>query len=294
MIDYQTTLGYSTLLDQLSKNALAELDRLLAGLGDMDPAVKVEALMDMMPELGNMYGSASSVVSAEFFDELMQMQEVKKPISPESFVEMPPSYWHSLVGWGTTEGVIDWSKLAGGLTRRLTEMSADTMVGNAEMQSGLSAQRVPRVGCCAFCSMLASRGAVYSPGTAGKVVGRGKPVESNYRADGTRKRGGAANGIQPRGSRRMGEKYHDNCRCRVVTVTKNNSVQLSKEADRHFELYKDAYDKVWSGLELNVVQSRVDGRLHNEYEWIDAGGDHRTAKQRTNDILKYMRHKLGA
>lgn len=284
MIDYQTTLGYATLLDQLSKNALAELDRLLAGLADMDPAVKVEALMDLLPELGNMYGSASSIVSAEFFDELMQIQEVRKPIAPESFVEMPPSYWHSLVGWGTSEGVIDWSKLSGGLTRRLSEISADTMIGNAELQGNLSAQRVPRVGCCAFCSMLASRGAVYSAESAGKVVGRGKPVGSHR----------AAKGIQPRGSRRIGEDYHDNCRCRVVTVTKNNSVQLSKEADKHFELYKEAYDKVSSGLELNVIQSRVDGKLHNEYEWVDASGGNRTAKQRTNDIVKFMRHKLGA
>lgn len=283
MIGYATTLGYASLLDQLSVHALADLNALIGSVSDQSKAVQVEALMDTMPELGNMYGSASSEVSAQFFDELMQAQEVKRPISPESFVEMPPSYWQSLVGWGTSNGSLDWPMLAGGLTRRLTEMSADTMVGNAEMQGGLSAQRVPRVGCCAWCSMLASRGAVYTPGSAVKVVGRGTPVEQHR----------LAKGIRPRGARRAGQEYHDHCRCRVVTVTKTNSVQLSKEADKHFSLYEEARDKVNAGLELNVIQSRVGGTLKNEYEWINADGDARSAKDKTNEIVKYMRGKLG-
>lgn len=284
MIEYSTTLGYASLLDQLSVNALADLNSLVGSVSDESNAVQVEALMDTMPELGNMYGSASSEVSAQFFDELMQAQEVKKPISPESFVEMPPSYWQSLVGWGNSDGGLDWPKLAGGLTRRLTTMSSDTMIGNAELQGGLSAQRVPRVGCCAFCSMLASRGADYTAGTAGKVGGRGKPVGSHKQAK----------GIRPRGSQRMGEDFHDNCRCRVVTVTKNNSVQLSKEADKHFGLYEEARDKVNAGLELNVIQSRVGGSRKNEYEWINSSGESRSAKDKTNEIVNFMRHKLGA
>lgn len=284
MIKYATTLGYATLLDQLSVYALADLNALMGSVSGQSKAVQVEALMDTLPELGNMYGSASSEVSAQFFDELMQAQEVKRPISPESFTEMPPSYWQSLVGWGNSNGSLDWPMLAGGLTRRLTEMAADTMVGNAEMQGGLSAQRVPRVGCCAFCSMLASRGAVYSADSAGSVVGRGSPIGKHK----------LSGGIRPRGAQRSGEQFHDNCRCRVVTVTRNNSVQLSKEADKHFDLYAEAREKVNAGLELNVITSRVDGRLKNEYEWINAAGDSRSAKDKTNDIVKFMRNQLGA
>lgn len=287
MIDQSTTLGYASLLDQLSKHSLAELHRLIGGVSDLPRATQVEALMDMMPELGNKYGIASSEVSAQFFDELNQLQEVKKPIAPETLREMPPSYWQSLAGWGTAEGGIDWTKMAGGLTRRLSEMAADTMVGNAELQGGLSAQRVPRIGCCAFCSMLASRGAVYSPGSSAKVVGRGKPVPEK------RSRGGVAKGIRPRGSQRIGDDFHDYCRCRVVTVTKNNSVQLSKEADKHFGLYEEARDRVNSGLELNVIQSRVGGKLKNKYEWIDAEGETRSANDKTNEIVKFMRNKIG-
>ena len=283
MIDYATTLGYASILDQLSKHSLAELNALVGGVSDLPKATQVEALMDMMPELGNRYGIASSEVSAQFFDELNQLQEVKKPIDPESFVDMPPSYWQSLVGWGSAEGGLDWGKLSGGLTRRLSEMAADTMVGNAEMQGGLSAQRVPRIGCCAFCSMLASRGAAYTSSSAGKVGGRGVPVERHKHAK----------GIRPRGSQRIGDDFHDNCRCRVVTVTKNNHAQLSKEADRHFELYEEARDKIASGLEFNVITSMVDGKRHNEYEWIDAKGDSTTAKSRTNEIVQFMRNKLG-
>ncbi|MBB4935658.1 hypothetical protein F4561_006567 [Lipingzhangella halophila] len=46
---------------------------------------------------------------------------------------------------------------------------------------------------CAFCSMLASRGAVYSKASATTVVGRGRGA--------------------PRGDRQIGESYHDNCDC---------------------------------------------------------------------------------
>lgn len=282
MIDYATTLGYSTLLDQLSVHALADLNALIGSVSDQSKAVQVEALMDTLPELGNMYGSASSEVSAQFFDELMQAQEVKRPISPESFVEMPPSYWQSLVGWGTSNGSLDWPMLAGGLTRRLTEMSADTMVGNAEMQGGLSAQRVARPGCCAFCAMLASRGADYTTATAGKVGGRGVPVEQNKRAK----------GIRSRGSQRIGDDFHDYCRCRVVTVTKNNYAQLTKEADKYVGLYVKARNKIDGGLERSVTTSIVGGRRKNKYEYIDAEGESTTAKSRTNDVINYMRREM--
>lgn len=284
MIPLTVTRGYATLLDRLSKHSLAELDRVLGAMTDFSDAEKYEALMDVMPNLGDKYGIASSEVSAQFFEELNQIQEVKRPITPESFVDVPPSYWQSLVGWGSPNGQPNWGMLAGGLTRRLTTIAADTMVGNAEIQGGLSAQRVPRAGCCAFCAMLASRGAVYSADSAGKVGGRGKPIGSHK----------YAGGIRPRGAQRLGEDFHDNCRCRVVTVTKNNYAQLEKEADKHFRLYEEARDKVNAGLELNVITSRTGGRLKNEYEWIDASGESRSAKSKTNEIVKFMRNELGA
>ncbi len=56
-------------------------------------------------------------------------------------------------------------------------------------------RRIAQAGACDFCSMLAGRGHVYrSEASAGSVVGR---------------RG------RPRGTRRVGQSYHDGCRCHL-------------------------------------------------------------------------------
>lgn len=58
-------------------------------------------------------------------------------------------------------------------------------------------RRVTAAGACKFCEMLAGRGAVYTKASATAVVGRAG---------------------QARGARKLGEPYHDSCRCSVEPV----------------------------------------------------------------------------
>ena len=297
MIPYSATLGYSTLLDRLSTAAVVDLERVLREVDGLPLEVQREALMDLLPELGDQYANASSLVSAQFFAELQDMQDIRNPIAPETLDGVPRSQWHALAGWSTSGSVFErggaalmFSLMSGGLTKALAEAAADTMIGNAELQGGLSAQRVPRPGSCAFCGMLASRGAVYTAETGGKVVGRGVPVGQG-KGRGSKGRG---RGIKPRGSRRVGEDFHDHCRCRVVVLTDKNEAELQATADKYYDAYADAYKATGKNVERNVITYMTDdGSRHNLYEWVDEEGDVLSDKQRRNRIVAEMRQSLG-
>lgn len=298
MIPYSATQGYATLLDRLSAAAVVDLDTLMRGVADEPLEVQREALMDMLPLLGDEYAGASSMVSAQFFSELQDMQGIRNPIEPEVLTGVDRARWHALAGWGASGSVFErggamlmYSLISGGLTKTLAEMAADTMIGNAEIQGGnLSAQRVPRPGSCAWCGMLASRGAVYTAETAGKVVGRGVPVGQG-RGRGTK---GKGRGIKPRGSRRMGEDFHDHCRCRVVILTDKNEAELQATADKYYDSYADAYKATGKNVERNVITYMdTNGDRHNLYEWVDEEGDILSDKQRRSRIVAHMREDLG-
>lgn len=299
MIPLSATLGYSMLLERLSGAALVELDRVMASVALESPAVQREALMDLLPLLGDQYVGASSLVSAEFFTELQAMNEIRKPVAAEVLDGVDTGRWHSLTRWGTQPSIFEqggaalvYSMLAGGLTKILTEASADTMIGNAENQGGMRSQRVPRPGCCAFCAMLASRFAGYTSQKSAKfVVGRGIPVGQG-RGKGSK---GQGRGIKARGSRALGEKFHDYCRCRIVVVTEKNEVQLQAGADKYYESYKDAAYEVVNGQKLVSDDVKLsDGSTKSKYRWVrTADGVTRSSKETTGDILAAMRLDLG-
>lgn len=291
VIPHSATLGYSTLLDSLRTQALVDLDSLMVSTAGESLDVQREALMDVLPVLGDQYVGATSLVSAEFFTELQAMNEIKKPIAAEVMDGVGAARWRSLAGWGTKAATFEqgaqalmYSLLSGGFTKILTESAADTMVGNAEFQGGMRAQRVPSVGCCAFCGLLASRGAAYSSSSGAGVVGRGKPLGSHR----------LARGIRPRGAQAIGEDFHDHCRCTIVTVTAGNEVELQETADKYYDSYRGAADKINDGLTLSHTESmQSDGTRNRSYEWVNAAGDARSSKETTADILAAMRLDLG-
>lgn len=86
-------------------------------------------------------------------------------------------------------------------------------------RSAVGYARVASGSACAFCAMLASRGAVYlSRDAAGSVVGR----------DG-----------RPRGTRSLGSDYHDGCGCSVEPVYDRNAAP-PPGAERYDELWQEA------------------------------------------------------
>lgn len=292
MIPYSVVQGYSILRARISDSALQDLRSLLGSVQGEPLKVQREALHDLLPLLGDEYLGATSMVAAAFFDELMEFQEVARPVAADTLLLEDPNRWRSLVDWGADDYVYDvlgdnavYSRIAGGLTKTLTEAAADTMIGNAEIQRDdyYSAQRVPKPGCCAFCSMIASRGAVYTERSASGVVGRGKPIGSHR----------LAKGIRPRGSRKLGEKFHDYCRCEVVILTKGNQAELAAIEEQHLAAYRDASKNADEGRSLQWRETRAkDGSLKKKHYWVKDGKQH-TAADKTSDILAAMRADLG-
>ena len=284
--------SYSALRKVISDAAMDDLDALMVSVLSESPRVQREALRDILPELGDRYVGVTSMVAAEFFDELMSIQEVAKPVRADTLLLEDPNRWRSLVDWSADDYVFErlgadavYSRLAGGLTKSLTEAAADTMIGNAEQQldNFYSAQRVPQPGACTFCSMIASRGAVYTERSATGVVGRGKPIGSHR----------LAKGIRPRGSRKLGEKFHDYCRCEVVILTQDNQAELLAIQEQHLAAYTNAARNADEGRSLAWRETTLkDGTTKRKHYWVKDGKTH-TSKDKTSDILAAMRSELG-
>lgn len=301
IIQAGVTAEYRNLLDPIYADADAGLRSVLAETAGSSLGDREAALHDVLPLLGGASSDAVSTISAAFFDSLMEIQEVRRPVASDILAPADPKVWHALIGWAFSDSkgvsvlerggeALLYSLLSGGLTRSLARAGADTMIGNAGIQSELMrSQRVPQAGCCSFCAMLASRFAGYSSqASAGKVVGRGQPVESNFRADGSRRSGGQARGLRPRGLRQIGEDYHDNCRCSIVIVTEGNYTELQNKAEDYYEAYREASDKVNDGLTLRTTDISTPDRLKNKYEWVKSDGTVTTPKSRTNEIVRAM------
>lgn len=291
MISHDTVRGYSTLLARVRSAGLADLDRLAASLVGLSGSEVYEGLMELLPDLGQKYEGAASKVTAEFFSELQDMQGVKKPVSPVELDPVPRKSWQALAGFsvsgqtlaGQSANQMFFGLLSGGFTRRVTEAASDTMAENAAAQGGMRYQRVPAAGCCAFCAMLASRGGAYrSKGAAAGVVGRGQSVEY-------RKRGGLKE-TRPRGSRALGQPFHDNCRCSAVAVADGNTVDLGKQAEKYFYAYAEAREKVLNNvrMEKDVWMDR-DGARHTQSYRVDENEDRISSKEVTNRMTALMR-----
>lgn len=298
IIQPSVTYEYRNLIDQVQGDADAKLTAILSEVQRLPAGQQQEALHDLLPALGERSGDAVSQVSAVFFDRLMELQGARRPVGADILPPYDTKVWHALVGWAFAPdkaglSVLErggtallYSLLSGGLSRILSEVGADTMIGNAEIQSEVgSAQRVPQPGCCNWCGMLASRFGEYkSSKSAGVVVGRGVPVGEG-KGRGSYGRG---RGIKTRGARSLGESYHDHCRCSIVILTKGNYAQLQSQADKYYEAYREAADKVNDGLTLRATDVSSSERLKNKYEWVKADGSVTTPKSRTNEIVRAM------
>lgn len=298
MIPLAMVQGYDLTLDRLSAAALADLRALLASLEDVSPERTKAVLLQAFPEIFNPYAAASSAISASFYEEVRDLAGVGGSFAAETLDSVDTERWNALVGAGTQPRMLEqgaanlmFQFMAGGLTSILSTMAADTIVGNAQndpVKTGF--QRIPKPGCCGFCGMLASRGAAYSSKEAAEgVVGRGIPVGKGQ-GRGSKGRG---RGIRPRGSREIGQSFHDHCKCRAVPVHEGNSVQMQADADKYFDAYAAARNKINEGLVLETETFKAsDGSLRNTYKWVGSDGKQVTSTDKTKMIATAIRHDL--
>jgi hypothetical protein len=291
--------GHRQLLDQISTAAINDSYAIWQNIGDIaDPGAKA-VLAQALEEAIGPYWEASSMVGAEWYEQSRRLSlDDSAPVLYADTAEAPDSSrWWSLAGAAINTELDEktagtgLSLLAGGVQKTTYNGSRETVATNAFRDTTVTGyQRVPQSGCCAFCAMLASRGAVYSSeSAAGTVVGRGVPVEQTKG-----KRGGQGKGVRPRGTRDLGEDFHDYCRCVGKAVHRGDTQELVPEASKWMDTYRDAYSKVNAGLVLKTTTHKApDGSLKNTYRWEKTDdGSTVSPKRRTSMILTHMRQEL--
>lgn len=129
------------------------------------------------------------------------------------------------------------ARLSGAVQRYVTTAARDTVTSNAERE-GVRWMRDAQPDACAFCRMLATRGTIgsdegyLSEESAKFVVGR---------------RG------RERGSRKIGELYHDVCRCEPVAVRAGGSYDPPEHLIGWQEQYEKAVVAVGNSADTKAI-----------------------------------------
>lgn len=154
-------------LDLLTELALKDLDQIWAQFTSADAAR--DGLMDVLPELLDVYGSAAATLGADWYDEVREMMQV-----PGRFVAVPAeqpkdrSWIDVLARWAVGplfQKEPDWpaakSLVDGGLEKAVQDLDRHTITeAVVEDKEAVGWKRVGH-GSCAFCQMLIGRGLVY-------------------------------------------------------------------------------------------------------------------------------------
>lgn len=209
-------------------------------------------ILDTYPELAAQYATVAAEMSAVWYEEAApELRYVAVPaVLPALEVYRESAAWALGSGDGLEDPRSALSKLSGTLQRAVWNADRETMVQNAESEGGARWVREAGPRACPFCKMLSTRatasGTYYSSKDAAvKVVGRGKEMSESdrrARARGETRDSGRfrAGGTRTRGTRKLGESYHDNCDCRVVAVRPGREYDPPEHVLRFEEEYKEA------------------------------------------------------
>lgn len=236
--------------DDLTTIALGEVNDLLAFLGDAPPVTVRNSLIQLLPEVVGPYLTASGDLAATWYEDL-RAASVGGSYYATSSGAVNQARIDSLVRFGVkplfgqSESTV--LSLIGGGVQRLIAGAGRTTIENNAMRDRVRVgfARIPRPGCCAFCSLLAGRGAVYSSeAAAGGVQGRGVSAEST-----AGKRGGQGKGVKARGSRAIGSNsFHDFCRCVTAPVFTGDTFHKAVVAE-----HEAKYPGIGSGTTKSVL-----------------------------------------
>lgn len=211
----------------LTTLAQAELVATWQTADPTNPDEIAEASHDVLPTIIAAYALAGTTLAADFYEDLREAADAAGSFVAQVVDGPDRGRVDALLGWGLAplfrrdvaeslmlaeeygvkvepadlapdfDGAL--SRLSGGLQRIIANADRDTIEGNAALDPVRpKVARYASANACAFCRMLATRGAVYAS------------EESALRITGRRGR--------TRGSRPLGSKYHDFCRCVPVLV----------------------------------------------------------------------------
>ncbi|MGY2019391.1 VG15 protein [Nocardia gipuzkoensis] len=145
----------------LAESDIRELWRLVQESGP-------DALYELLPDVVDTYGSAAQSLAADYYDNLRETEGVPGRFAP--IVEPPVTTGTSaLIGWATAEATSPETfqeLVLGGVQRRIVNQSRDVVTRTAIADPRARGWMRIGSGKCDFCTMLISRGAVYTERTA--------------------------------------------------------------------------------------------------------------------------------
>ena len=210
MTTLEDVRAYQSTIDDLTTVAVGQLEQLLAEVDTADPFVVRDALVELLPGLVDPYMGAAGEVAATWYEELREQIEdaaftagVYGASANAEQVEVMARYAVSPLFGQSQSTVLNLA--SGSVQRLIAGAGRSTVSGNAVRdRARVGFARVPRPGCCAFCSMLASRGAAYgSESSAGS-----------------------------------GNDFHDLCRCVIAPVFRGDTFAREVSAE-HLSIYRE-------------------------------------------------------
>lgn len=258
----------------LTTLAQAELVATWRAVDLANPSEVAEATRDVLPAIVAAYTLAGATLAADFYEDIREAAGVAGAFAATLADGPSPERVDALIGWGLEplfrqRDVLDaeslaeeygveveprmvpasdpdkaLSRLSGGLQRIVANADRDTIAANVERDpADATWARHASANACAFCAMLATRDAVYATKeSATRVVGRGTDrLYDGTKLDLRRK------GVKARGTRELGDKYHDDCRCIAVPEWPDEPLERAPYVDDWAAAYKKAFSQLEPG-----------------------------------------------
>lgn len=133
-----------------------------------DAAQARTALMDVLPAIVETYGQAAATVAAQWYDEARTKAAIRGSFEAIP-VEPSDRGAQALAGWATSAGtdlMTIQALVLGGLQRRIADSARETVMGSTVADPHAAGWQREAQGGCAFCQMIAGRGAVFSEASA--------------------------------------------------------------------------------------------------------------------------------
>lgn len=192
-----------------------------------------EYMLQALEVIVETYGATAADISAEWWNEMMVDPEfLAKPVTAFEQKQLKAK-----TRWGTapiiTGETSAYERMAGVVQQAIFGAQRSTVEVNA-LWSKVGYARYARADACAFCRILASRGAVYGSKAAAMYVGSAtvRKHYANGKDRGYRLKPGRVRGVQ-----KAGEKYHDHCRCIVAPEFGH----LDMNYPDHQEMFEEQY-----------------------------------------------------
>jgi len=189
------------IMAQLGLRAKEDMIRLWDAAGRMEDVDFFSYVVDAFPGVVDPYQQLAAQISATLFED-------EFPGAAPAVVAALPAVeqLRKSAGWALgADGSAALDRLGGTIQRAVFDGDRQTTVVNAQ-RNGMRWIRVARPNCCAFCRMLATRMDLDSTYRGAELNTETGEYESRV------------SGRSPRGVRKLGQKYNDDCYCTARAV----------------------------------------------------------------------------